>query len=865
MLSLKMNPRKVVKLSLLLAWFSSLHTAVLASGTISGKVVDATSKEPLVGVVIRLEGTAFGAITKTDGRFRIENVPAGEYVLKASFVGYKSLSRTIVVEEGKTLWLVLEMVEGSVETSEIEVTAENYRQPKEDVRTSLYKLEPKQVKNLAGGVEDVLRGLQAVPGVLAANDFSSQLYIRGSGPDQNLMLVDDIEVFNPYRLYGTISMFNPETIADISLITGGFPAKYGDRLSAVLDVSNRDGIRDRFFTAQINANITDANVVAEGKVPFGVEGSWLLSARRTYYDLIVGPILRSARLVEGNTAFPNFADVQLRLACQLAPQHRLQFTGILGRDGIDVISAARNQDQPDSLNVGNITSNDVAGLSWHFRPNANTLSKLTVSWYKNGGSSRFAGNFVDRLNYPQDKLDSALQANPLAVLQLAAATLQSENAFGFEKWNFREDVSLRWGENLLEVGAGVDIMTTSIFFYLRPNEQLRAGFLAAQASGRVGALPLDTTVSQQQSYLRANFYLQNRFEVVDSKLFVQPGVRVDYYQIIEKLYLSPRLNFSFAFDESTTLRGAWGIYVQSPGYEKLIDQQQFIDLRDPEHIRSLRAERAMHFVLGVDRWLDDKWLFKAEAYYKLFDDLIVQRKEEQLVYTSRFLGGDAYNVRNWSTPTPERRKVLSAIPVNDGRGEAYGVELLLEKRLVSSQDRFSGWFSYALAFANRYRDGLTIPFNFDQRHTINIVGSYKFNDWLDLAVRWRYGSGFPITLAIGLQPRIIRNPNGQYVVQEDPLFGRTMFSLDFGGEENINAARLPEYHRLDVRLTAHTEFWGARWDFYLDIINLYNRTNVIGYNHDVEWDVPVGQVPSVIRYVNGMLPIVPTLGISAAF
>ncbi|MDW8467236.1 MAG: TonB-dependent receptor [Chloroherpetonaceae bacterium] len=198
MLSLKMNPRKVVKLSLLLAWFSSLHTAVLASGTISGKVVDATSKEPLVGVVIRLEGTAFGAITKTDGRFRIENVPAGEYVLKASFVGYKSLSRTIVVEEGKTLWLVLEMVEGSVETSEIEVTAENYRQPKEDVRTSLYKLEPKQVKNLAGGVEDVLRGLQAIPGVLAANDFSSQLYIRGSGPDQNLMLVDDIEVFNPY-------------------------------------------------------------------------------------------------------------------------------------------------------------------------------------------------------------------------------------------------------------------------------------------------------------------------------------------------------------------------------------------------------------------------------------------------------------------------------------------------------------------------------------------------------------------------------------------------------------------------------------------------------------------------------------------
>ncbi|MFN3387148.1 MAG: TonB-dependent receptor, partial [Candidatus Thermochlorobacter sp.] len=856
----------VVKALIALAALTvALNEMVFATGTLKGKAIDATSKEPLAGVIIRIDGTEFGAITKADGSFKIENMPAGTYTLRANLIGYKQLVRSITIEDGKTQTLTLEMQEMVIEANEIQVIAENYRQPAEDVRTSLYKLEPKQVKNLAGGVEDVLRGLQAIPGVLAANDFSSQLFIRGSGPDQNLMLVDDIEVFNPYRLYGTISMFNPETVADISLITGGFPAKYGDRLSAVLDVTNRDGVRDRYFTAQINANVTDANVVAEGKAPFGIEGSWIISARRTYYDLIVGPILRGARLVEGNTAFPNFADVQARLAFQLSPQHRLQFTGIIGRDGIDVISSARNADQPDSVNVGNLTSNDVAGLSWHFRPDAHTLNKFTVSWYNNAGSSRFAGNFVDRLNYPPDKVDSALQANPQAVIQLAAATLQSENAFGFEKWNFRNDFWHKWDKHFLEVGGALDVLTTFIFFYLRPNEQLRAGFLAAQASGRIGALPLDTTVRQQQSYLRSNFYIQDRFEAIEGKLFIQPGLRLDYYQIIEKIYLSPRFNVSFAFDENTTLRGAWGMYVQSPGYEKLIDQQQFIDLRDADYIRSLRAERAMHFVLGIDRWLSDQWLFKAEAYYKLFNDLIVQRKEEQTVYTSRFLGGDAYNVRNWSTPTPEQRKVLSAIPVNDGRGEAYGLEVLLEKRLTSSQDRFNGWISYALAFANRYRDGLTIPFNFDQRHTINIVGGYKINDWLDLAVRWRYGSGFPVTLAIGLQPRIIQMPDGRHMVQEDPLFGRTMFSLDFGGEENINAARLPEYHRLDVRLTAHAEFWGARWDFYLDVINLYNRTNVIGYNHDVEWDVPVGQVPNVIRFANGMLPIVPTLGISAVF
>lgn len=254
-----MNTQAVKSLIFLILSAVVTSSTALAGGTLKGKVIDAVSKEPMAGVIIKVDDTEFGAVSKADGSFKIENIPAGTYTLRATFVGYQPLVRTVSIEEGQVLALTLQMQESSVETREIEVTAENYRQPKEDVRTSLYKLEPKQVKNLAGGVEGVLRGLQAIPGVLAANDFSSQLYIRGSGPDQNLMLVDDIEVFNPYRLYGTISMFNPETVADISLITGGFPAKYGDRLSAVLDVSNRDGIRDRYFTAQINANVTDAN------------------------------------------------------------------------------------------------------------------------------------------------------------------------------------------------------------------------------------------------------------------------------------------------------------------------------------------------------------------------------------------------------------------------------------------------------------------------------------------------------------------------------------------------------------------------------------------------------------------------------
>jgi hypothetical protein len=116
------------------------------------------------------------------------------------------------------------------------------------------------------------------------------LIIRGSGPDQNLIIFDDVEVFNPYRLYGAISMFNPETVEDINLITGGFPARYGDRLSAVLEVTNRDGIRNKFFSGNVNVNLTNANVVIEGKNPFGINGSWIFNSRRTYYDLLLEPL-----------------------------------------------------------------------------------------------------------------------------------------------------------------------------------------------------------------------------------------------------------------------------------------------------------------------------------------------------------------------------------------------------------------------------------------------------------------------------------------------------------------------------------------------------------------------------------------------
>ncbi len=837
-----------------------------SAGTIRGKVVDVQTREPLAGAVIRLEKTSYGAVADANGNYVIADVPAGNYLIKVSLIGYEELEEAHKVEAGKTLVLNFELREKAIQSEEVQVIADATRQAQEDPRTSVYKITPRQSKILAGGLEDIMRSLQAIPGVLAQNDFSSQLFIRGSGPDQNLMVIDDIEVFNPYRLYGTVSMFNPETVADVNLITGGFPAKYGDRLSAVLDVSNRNGSRDVGIQTQLDMNITDANLIVEGKSPFQLKGSWIMSARRTYYDLIVGPILRSTGRVDNNTAFPSFTDFQTRFFFELNASNYLIFTGVYGRDAVNILTAQRSNQQPDSLNVGNTTNNDLIGLAWHFRPNSRISNKLIASWYRNSGDSRFAGSFIDRLNYNDAFLDEVGEDSLINPATLASINLRSDSYFSFTKWTLRDELSARYNRHWLEMGAGVDVMETIFELLLEADEATAALLRAQQGNPRFSALPLNQRLGQSEIYVRSHVFVQDRWEAIPKRLYLQPGLRFDYYDVIQKAYLSPRFNFSFALNPLTTIRGAWGIYRQSPGFEKLIDQTAFFDLTQRGTLQRLQAEQAIHYVLGIDRWLNAEWQLRSEIYFKDFNRLIIQQRQMQEVYESTFLGGWASDKRNWSTPTTSLRPVLSTTPVNEGEGSAYGIEVLLEKKLTSQQDRFSGWVSYALAYAYRERDGLRIPFNFDQRHTVNVVANIRLNDWLDLGIRWRYGSGFPITPAVRVAPRIAPNKDGVPEIVTDAR-GRVIFNLDYGGEENLNAARLPAYHRLDVRLTAKTQFWGGRWEFYLDVINAYNRTNVIGYRYDVEdrRDVPNGRLPVLTREQTDMLPLIPTLGISAIF
>ncbi|KXK47417.1 MAG: TonB-dependent receptor plug [Chlorobi bacterium OLB5] len=845
--------KNFLKISFCLLILNSILYSQL-TGTIIGTVTkpDAAVIEGAV-LILQSEGKKeTGTETDEKGKFIIENIEPGKYSLTAEMVGYKSaIRKNINVFAGDTLTIDILLDDESYTTEEIDVVSDRFRQAQNDMRTSLLNLSPKTTRVIPGVGEDVLRSLQTLPGVSAPNDFSSQLIVRGSGPDQNLIVMDNIEIFNPYRLYGVFSMFNPETLEDINLITGGFPSKYGDRLSAVLDVSNREGSKTKYFTGQTNINIANANLVFSGKMPFkNFPGSWIVSTRRSYYDLILGPFAKNAGLIDESASFPSFDDIQGKITLGPFKNHKFIMNGIYSRDGVNIIPGDSKELQ-DSISVRDQSSNDVLGFAWHYAPNTKFLTKTTFSWYRNKGDAQFGGELLDpvldRESYTPEVRDS------LKALGLYLG-IGFKSKYTFRKYSVQNNTIFLSGKHKTEIGGGIDILRTDLAFTLELDDRLKAIVQGNPNFNAISNGQLDG-----KDYYRANLFVQDRVKLSE-KLFTQIGARFDYFAINKKAYLSPRFNISYAPDKVTTIRAGTGLYYQSPGYEKLIDAQIFFDLTE-EKAKKLEAERSIHYILGAERWFSNDILARVEGYYKQFSNLIVQ--EKLTGYRYEFYRYDPNNndpeylrdPDNWyRSPGKLPYDSLTATPVNGASGYSYGFELYLEKKAVNPNTKLSGWLSYSLSFANRNRDGLLTPFRYDQRHSINVVANYRLLSWLELGARFNYSSNFPVTLPQGIRPRVV---NDSLAVL--PILNIVQFDFDFGGEDNKFADKKPVYHRLDIRATAYTKFWGVDWGFYLDVVNVYNRQNVIGYDFYIDDNLQVKLKPV------GQFPILPTIGVNARF
>jgi hypothetical protein len=330
---------------------------------------------------------------------------------------------------------------------------------------------------------------------------------------------------------------------------------------------------------------------------------------------------------------------------------------------------------------------------------------------------------------------------------------------------------------------------------------------------------------------------------------------------------SPRLALVADLSGGTRIRVAGGLFTQSPGYEKLLQSDYFVDLSNADAL-SLRSERAWHGLVGVERTFGPGLFARAEGYYKRFDQLIVGRLETPDEFAARVATYDfPLNLADQRPDSPQ----ITSVPGNDGAGRAYGVELYLARQARSSQDRVSGWLSYTWGRAETTAYGRTYASDYDRPHALSLVANYRVSRLLELGATVRAQSGFPYSVPLGVRVSAVEDTgdvDGDGIVTElvpqRDVVGLPVWSTDYGNTSNLNSGRLTVFARVDMRATFRPQWQNSRWQLYVEVINLLNRANAGSLSTELVYD-PSSDRPRVTTKPGGSLPLLPSFGVRFRF
>lgn len=795
---------------------------------IRGEVRDSVSGAPIEGVEVRLDDQV--AVTDALGQFTIRRgTPPYRFILKAS--NQEPVVRT--VSEVESLSTVILLVDPPVRREEL---VEVFGVVKDDPSPASIPVRPQQVLQVAGAVDNIFRALQTLPGVAAAEEFGSRLAVRGGTPDQNLTVMDGVEIHNPYRLFGLTSAFNPETVEKFDLTAGAFSAKYGDRLSSILLIENRDGVKARGIRGSTALSITDGNVLFEGPWRKSEKGSWIVSARRTYYDLI------AERIIDDN--LPGFQDVQFRGSYDASPATKITLFGIRSREGGD---ARFEGDGTDFGAFVTAARNDVFGLKARRFFGTRASSTLAAAWYEFDQTLRVDASFED----------GSRRSN--------ARTNDTQIKVNFDQTLLTRDLSLRndWSfalspRNLLEAGFEFHGLRTGATYIIRGERNLSE----ANPSSIRGGAGLPDFYDEKVPSNRWAFYVQDRM-TMGTRLSGEAGLRLGRSSITGNVEVEPRLSLLVRGGDTSRWRAAYGSHSQSPGIEKLLQSDYFLDLSR----LGLRNEHSKHGTMSFEKDFAGVSL-KAEAYYKGFSDLIVGGLESDAELQTRLSRYDFPASLLSSIP---REKAITTTPQNGASGRSYGLELVATRPLKRGDQFLSGWASYSFGKATKEAYGRSLPFEYDRRHALSVVGQINASEKLELGFTLRASSGFPRTAPIGV--RVVpmtdaldadRDGNTTELVPERDSLGLPVYTADFGSVTNLLRSRYPRFTRLDLRLNWRPRGRASRWLFYLEFINATNRENVGRYEAKLR-PVTGGDQPTIEESPAAALPFLPTFGVRFRF
>lgn len=677
---------------LLLALFVRAQDTT-GTGTISGLVSPAGSE-------VCVTEPRRCAISGASGDFRLTELRPGAYSLTITTPGRPALrTEAVEVRAGLDTRVELALPQLDAVVQSVTVSETVFAVP-EEVKTSGYLVQPSEIFKSAGALQDVSRYLQTLPGVLVgSDDFRNDIIVRGGSPTENLFVVDNIEVpnINSFANFasagGSVSILDPALIADTTFLTGGYPAPYINRTSSVLQITQREGARDR-VRGRATLGFAGAGGILEGPIKEG-RGSWVVSARRSFLDLFTNDI--------GIGGVPVNYSINAKVVYDLTPRDRVWAANLSGWDDVR-LGARENPDKDeelDNLDIRYGGARVATGFNWQrlFGARGVGLLGLTHSEASNNVTVRdLVRNGVPPVNIP---LPDLIGQSPLVF----------DDDSRERETTLKYDLTLNvpWLEKVQAGGAykifNLDYRVASPFGSDTPYSQvpdvypldLNRGFRAYQSSG----------------YFQAARQLGSRVNLTW-------GGRVDNYSILNRTRFSPRAGLSVRLTEKLSWRASAGSYFQQPF---------FLFLTAFPETQNALPFRADHYVTGFTYVVSPTFRITLEGYRKEYRDYPAARDIPQLSFANL---GDTFDVREILLPL-----------ASGGRGRAQGIELFLEKKFT---DR---WFGQANFAASKSRhaglDGVLRPGSFDYPFVANFVGGYRLAKNWEVSLRFAYLSGRPFT------------------------------------------------------------------------------------------------------------------------
>lgn len=608
---------------------------------------------------------------------------------------------------------------------------------------------------VAGTLGDPVLAIENLPGV-ARTGFDGGNVVRGSAPNDSISMVDGVPIMLETHFGGFRSVIAPQLVERIDFHPGNFSTRYGRRTGGILDVRLRTPEPDRLH-GEAELSILDAGLYLEA--PLGDELSVAIAGRRSHLDVALSSLLEGEDLQV--SAAPRYYDYQGLVTWRPTPEHRVQLFAMGSDDRMELLfaDAASNDLRSTNGNLSSAVAFQRASLRYDFHGPVHNELQLAI------GGDQFRTLVFGLFDFRAEFLDFNLRDQ----LEVTAA-FGGKLTAGLDLQHRRVDYAITAPRPPKEGTTGPDGPTLSAVGALEPTE--------------LGA------------YVEVELPIALGLSLI-------PGLRADYYSLVDGYGLDPRLLLRWQVHQALTLRAGAGVVHQLPELDELV-----APFGNPD----LTLIRGEHYSAGLQWRALDFLSADVTLYWKELHDVVRPT--------------DRVELRD-GEPTP-------LVYDNGGRGRSYGAEVLVRHDRAND---FDGWLSYTLSRAERDEDDRTRLFDYDQTHILTLVGRYWFGETWSVGARWRFVSGSPTTPILG---GIWRGDRDEY----EPIPG------------GLNSARLPAFHQLDLRIDKTWLFEDWELSGYLSLSNAYNRANVeaVGYNFDY----------SQSEDVSG-LPILPILGAKGRF